>query len=200
MSGGSETRTAEDTPDEKAPDETLYTRYLGGSEEALRELLERHRESLALFLFGIVGSMEDAEDLMLEAFAQVAADDGRFQRRSSFRTYLFAVGRNLACKSLRKRRLRPLRFGEDAPAPGSPDDPDLCLLRKEENRQLYEGLSRLPPDYRSALYLLYFEDMSYAEAARVLGKTVKQITNLAYRGKQALRQQLEKDGYSYAGA
>ena len=52
--------------------------------------------------------------------------------------------------------------------------------------------------YREVLYLTYFEDMSYAQAAEVTGKTVKQITNMAYRGKESLRRLLEREGITNA--
>ena len=53
-------------------------------------------------------------------------------------------------------------------------------------------------DYREVLYLTYFEDMSYAQAAEVTGKTVKQITNMVYRGKESLRRLLEQEGITNA--
>ena len=52
--------------------------------------------------------------------------------------------------------------------------------------------------YREVLYLTYFEDMSYAQAAEVTGKTVKQITNMVYRGKESLRRLLEREGITNA--
>ena len=49
-----------------------------------------------------------------------------------------------------------------------------------------------------SLILTYFEDMSYAQAAEVTGKTVKQITNMVYRGKESLRRLLEREGITDA--
>ena len=53
---------------------------------------------------------------------------------------------------------------------------------------------QMAPLRREVLYLTYFEGLSYAEAAEVMGKSVKQITNMVYRGKQSLRELLEKEG------
>ena len=52
--------------------------------------------------------------------------------------------------------------------------------------------------YREVSYLTYFEDMSYAQAAEVTGKTVKHITNMVYRGKESLRRLLEREGITNA--
>jgi RNA polymerase sigma-70 factor (ECF subfamily) len=175
-------------------DEELYRVYLAeGSEDALRELLLRHRESLTLFLFGYVRNMDDAEELMLDAFAAAAARTSAYAGRSSFRTWLFGIGRHLALRQLKHRREIP------QPEPGeNGESPELELMRSERNRQLYAAMERLHPDYRQALYLLFFEDMEVGEAARVMGKTKKQVYNLTERGKKALRAELERMGFDYA--
>ena len=85
-------------------DELIYRRFLNGHSEAdLRILLERHRESLILFLNGYVHNLADAEELMLDAYAQAAAGAG-FSGKSSFKTWLFAIGKKLALARLRKNR------------------------------------------------------------------------------------------------
>ena len=175
-------------------DEELYRVYLAeGSEDALRELLLRHRESLTLFLFGYVRNMDDAEELMLDAFAAAAARTSAYSGRSSFRTWLFGIGRHLALRHLRRRRELPQpELGETG------ESPELELMRSEQKRQLYAAMERLQPEYRQALYLLYFEDMEVEEVSRVMGKTRKQVYNLTERGKKALRTELERMGFDYA--
>lgn len=68
----------------------------------------------------------------------------------------------------------------------------------ERNRTLHLCMERLSPNYREALYLTYFEGMSYLQAAKVMGKSEKQITNMVYRGKQSLRALLAKEGITNA--
>ena len=73
------------------------------------------------------------------------------------------------------------------------------VIRTEErNRVLHFCMDEMNPDYREVLYLTYFEGMSYAQAAEVTGKTVKQITNMVYRGKESLRRLLEREGITNA--
>lgn len=69
---------------------------------------------------------------------------------------------------------------------------------KERNQILHFCMGELNPDYREALYLTYFEGMSYLQAAEVMGKNVKQITNMVYRGKESLRGLLEREGITNA--
>ena len=72
-----------------------------------------------------------------------------------------------------------------------------AIIKDDENRQLYSAMSKINPDYRTVLHLLYFENMSYDEAAVVLHKSRKQINNLAYRAKQSLKFEMEKGGFIY---
>lgn len=177
-------------------DEVIYNRYLSEQkEDDIRVLLERHRESLTLFLMSIVNNPEDAEDLMLDAFAEVAAGGG-FHGRSSFKTWLFSIGKNKAYTFLRKRHFLLSPIEEQADIEAKP--PELDILLEERNRSLYEALTRLKEEYRQILILLYFEGMSYEEAGKVMKKSRKQVYNLAERGKKNLKEELERMGFDYA--
>ena len=57
---------------------------------------------------------------------------------------------------------------------------------------MYDAMMELPEDYRNAIYLAYFEDMSHEEIARIMHKTRKQVYNLIFRGKQSLKGLLEE--------
>ena len=71
------------------------------------------------------------------------------------------------------------------------------MFNSERNSQLYRALEKLKKEYQEALYLVYFEDMSYREAGKVLGKSESQVTNLVHRGKKSLREILGKEGFEY---
>lgn len=178
-------------------DEILYRRYLAEhNEDDFRILLERHRESLMLFIMGYVHNQEDAEELMLDAYAEAAAGSG-YLGKSSFKTWLFSIGKNLALMKTRKRHFLFSTLDEtiedDAAEP-----PDMEILKEERNRQLFLALNQLNKDYRQILILLYFEEMSPEEAGRVMGKNRKQVYNLAERGKKALKSELERMGFDDA--
>lgn len=176
-------------------DELIYNRYLKDQSEAdLGILLERHRESLILFLFSFLHDMDDAEELMLDTYAEIAAGC-RFSGRSSFRTWLFSIGKHKALMYLRKRKAyAELEEGiEDESAVS----PELSILGRERNRELYKAMEVINVEYRRVLILVYFEDMTVEEAALTMGKTRKQIYNLLERGKKALKEELEKSGFIF---
>ena len=180
-------------------DEVLYSRFLAErSDDDFRILLERHKESLILFLNGYVHNLEDAEDLMLDAYARVAAGTTAFLGRSSFKTWLFSIGKKMALAHLRKAKRLPdtreLLQDSDVFVPS----PELDILRDERYRQLYQALSELNDDYRQVLTLQYFEEMTIEELCAVLGKNKKQVYNLTERARKALKEELERMGFDHA--
>ena len=182
---------------EHESDEELYRKYLAGDgEDSFRVLFLRHKDSLILFLNGYVHNFDDAEELMIDAFAEAAAGSAAFSGKSSFKTWLFSIGKKMALSRMRKAPSLPLDR-EDLPSEPS-DSPEAELLRDERSVQLYKALERLNADYRQILILLYFEQMSVEEAARVMGRNKKQIYHLTERARSALREQLEKAGFDPA--
>ena len=179
-------------------DETAYRKYLAGDEAAAQLLVERYGDALTLYINGVLGDIHEAEDLMIEAFSLLFAKERPIRNEGSFKAYLYKTARNLALRHSKKHRIRFLKLEELDFEPPARELTDTKLLRDERNRILYHALERIKAEYREILYFIYFEDMSYAQAAEVTGKTVKQITNLVYRGKESLRRLLEREGITNA--
>ncbi|MBQ8138058.1 MAG: sigma-70 family RNA polymerase sigma factor [Lachnospiraceae bacterium] len=177
-------------------DEIIYSRFLKEQDETLlAELLDRHGQSLVLFLNGMVQNMEDAEELMLDSFAVIASGTVHYTVRkdSTFKTWLFAIARNKAKMLLRKRKFVFTSIDEEVLA--DKNLPESEVFDKEERKELYKALSEINKDYRQVLYLTYFEDMKPEEIARVLNKSIKQIYNLTARGREALKTVLLRNGF-----
>lgn len=178
-------------------DEIVYIRYLEKrNEDDLRTLLVRYRERLTFFVYGYVHNMEDAEDIMLDTFATIAAKDHWSAKGSSFKTWLFSISHKIAVSKLRKNKFLLQEMDENFVDPAKL--PELEILENERNRELYTAISKLKPEYRQILTLLYFEDMKCEEAAAVMKKNIKQIYHLAERSKESLKKILEKSGFDYA--
>ena len=157
---------------------------------------EKIRRPLTLYIDGYLHDVHESEELMLDVFAYLFTKKPRI-RDGGLKAYLYKAARHMALRHKSKRK--PL-FSLDA-LTNEPDGRLLTeeIIRTEErNRILHFCMSEMNPDYREVLYLTYFEDMSYAQAAEVTGKTVKQITNMVYRGKESLRRLLEREGITNA--
>ena len=179
-----------------ACDEVFYRQYLNGDDAGLEALMKKYGDPLTLYIDGYLHDIHEAEELMLDVFAYLFTKKPRI-REGGFKAYLYKAARHMA---LRHRSKRRLMFSLDALT----DEPDAQLLAEEvigtaeRNRILHGCMGEMNPDYREVLYLTYFEGMSYEQAAEVMGKTVKQITNLVYRGKESLRKLLEREGITNA--
>ena len=166
-------------------DESLYRQYLSGDDEGLNALMKKYGDPLTLYIDGYLHDVHEAEELMLDVFAYLFTKKPRI-RDGGFKAYLYKAARHMALRHKSKRK--PL-FSLDA---------EEVIRTEERNRILHFCMDEMNPDYREVLYLTYFEDMSYAQAAEVTGKTVKQITNMVYRGKESLRRLLEREGITNA--
>ncbi len=169
--------------------ERSYRRYLNGDDSAFDEVLMLYFDNLVFFLNRYVRDPAAAEDLAMDSFLALLIHPTRYHFKTPLKTYLFTIGRNKALNYLKRRnRFHPNELKEtDAVTNGI----EQGLLDSEEKRALHTALAALPPEMRSAVHLVYFEDMSYEEAAHVMKKTRKQIDNLLYRAKAALKIQLK---------
>ena len=178
----------------------LYRRFIAGDRDALTALVDLYSEDLTRFISRIVGNHHDAEELMIDAFTQLVRNKDRIKNHNSLKSYLFTTGKNLALNFLKKNRRNPVVFeyidnilGEA----GAENEPDIELLRQEQKRQLDGAMARLKQPHREALQLIYYENKSYADAGETMNKTVKQIDNLLYNAKAALKKILESEDFIY---
>ncbi len=179
-------------------DEVLYQRYLDGESNAAGLLVEKYGDALTFYINGYIKDIHEAEDLMIEAFSQMFAKERPVTKNGNFKAYLYKTARNLVLRHKRKHRILFARLDDLDFEPPSEVLTDTEILRDERHRQLYGALDKLKPEYREALYLVYFEELSYRNAAAVMSKNEQQIKNLVYRGKQSLKTILEQEGFVYA--
>ena len=173
-------------------DEQLYSRLLQGDNTALDELLVRHKEGLTFFIYGVVHNLEDAEDLMMDTFAMLLAKRVRFKNESSFKTWLYGIGRNLANNYLRKHKIELQDQMDETAVCNFSDTPDSDILTAERNRAIYQAMKNLKPEYAEVLYLSFFAGMNVNQIASVMKKTVKQIYNLTDRAKKQLKELVDE--------
>ena len=167
-----------------------YRRYLDGDEEAFNEIVNDLFDNLVFFINRYVQDLPTAEDIAIDTFTDLIVHKHRYDFRVSLKTYVFMIGRSRALTWLKRRK--PTVALEQV-GDLSDDDFEERVLLKEQSRVIHEALAGLPHDMRIAVHLVYFEDLSYEDAARVMKKTKKQIDNLLYRAKKELRTILRKE-------
>ena len=172
-----------------------YRRYLDGDQNAFAEIIEEFRDPVTFFIQRYVHDICAAEDIAADVFMQLVVNPQKYNFKSSLKTYLFVLARSRALDYLRKQKRHPSVSIEDA-AEQLADTQDLeaHVLQNEEHRRLHEAIEQLPEPQQVAVHLVYFEEYSYEDAAKIMKKTRKQIDNLLYRAKQALKSLLGERG------
>ena len=169
-----------------------YRRFLSGDNDAFVELVREFSDGLTLFINTILNDMHVSEEAADDVFIKLYADKPRFRDGCSFKTWLYTIGRNTALnylKQLKRNRYSPLEdftyFSDDI-------DLESEYIQGERDLFIHQCIKALKNDYSEVLFLIYFEGFSNSEAARVMNKTQRQITQLLYRAKEALKKEMER--------
>ena len=171
-----------------------YRRFLDGDESAFASIMEELFRGLVFFIDGFVRDTHAAEDIAIDTFSDLLVHKHRYNFKVSLKTYIYMVGRSRALDYIKHRKV--IDFVELSEAHALADSAALeeIVLADDRKRQVNAAIAKLPEDMRVAVHLVYFEQMSYEEAAKVMKKNRKQVDNLLYRAKKELRIILGEDG------
>lgn len=174
-----------------------YRRFLQGDEEGLCRIIQAYKDGLMLYLNGYVRDLALAEELTEETFVKLVLRRPRFSGRSTLKTWLYAIGRNIAVDHLRRRRNKERSLEECRELADEAVSLENGYLKQERKIRLHKAMEKLKPEYRQILWLVYFEGFSNKEVAGILGKTTHNVETTAWRARQALKQELQKEGFIY---
>ena len=177
-----------------------YQKYLSGDDQGMVALIRDYKDGLILFLNNLTGNLQLAEELAMDTFVHLGIKRPQNKQKASFKTWLYTIARHLAVDHFRKRSRRkevPLEEGYGIA------DEQACIERLyQKNREklaVHNGMKQLNDSYRQILWLVYFEDLSLKEAAKIMGKTTRATETLVYRARNALKNILAKEGFTYEG-
>jgi RNA polymerase sigma-70 factor (TIGR02960 family) len=197
--------------DARVTEQTLASAR-GGDEAAFRELTEPYRRELQLHIYRIVGSAQDAEDLLQETLLAAWRGLAGFEERASIRAWLYRIATNRSLDVLRASRRRhesrmtempePTRYGEpiwlqpypDVLLEGIPDHapgPEARYEAKEAVALAFiVGLQHLPPQQRAVLVLRDVLGFRATEVAETLDTTEASVNSLLRRARAAFESRL----------
>jgi RNA polymerase sigma-70 factor, ECF subfamily len=175
-----------------------------GDEASFELLLHRYRTPLVNFLYRMVRNREQAEDLAQEVFLRVYRARGEYVPTAKFTTWLFRIATNLALNSLRDNRYQKLEDSIDAPARVDSEDGDerpLDIAEKHPNieqhlvevarsQMIRHAIDKLPEKQRAAVLLHKYQELDYAEIAKILTCSESALKSLLFRAYEALRVEL----------
>ncbi|MGE4274318.1 MAG: RNA polymerase sigma factor [Desulfitobacterium sp.] len=172
-------------------DAELIQQVLMGKHEQYSILVQRYQEPLIHFLRGILGTEDEVFDCAQETFLAAYRNLWRYSPAHTFRAWLYAIAKNKAIDLMRKRkRVIPLAIDENLV--DSQLGPEEAWLAKEQALDVQAIVAELPEAYRQALYLRYQQELSYEEISIVLNIPVSSVKTHLHRGKEKLRQIMER--------
>ena len=187
---------------ETGSDDELYAAYLAGDKSAFDSLMLKNSDALTMFLRGFLYNWHDAEDMMIEAFARILVNKPKIGE-GNFKAYLYRTARHLISRFYGKEKRRKTFSLEEHRTeydlePEYDAKLEENILKDERKRLIHKCLENIDPEMREALWLFYFEEMTYEQAAQVMGISHKKVDNLISRGRKYLKEELEKEGITDA--
>jgi RNA polymerase sigma-70 factor (ECF subfamily) len=181
-------------PAEAVSDAELVQRVLAGERALFEELMRRHNQRVYRTIRGILGSEQDVEDTMQQAYLLAYAHLGGFAGASSFSTWLTGIAVHEAYAYLRKRRRISVvdevpDVAEDFMRPPS-ETPEHRAVAEQSMRLIESAVDRLPMTYRTAFMLREVEQLSTAETSETLGISEEAVKTRLHRARRVLRDDL----------
>jgi RNA polymerase sigma-70 factor, ECF subfamily len=181
---------------------TLIAQLRAGDEAAFEQVVRQYGGRLLAVARRIVGTEEDARDVVQEAFMNAFKSLDRFEGNAKLSTWLHRIAVNAALMKLRTRKRKPEQpidsmlpgFNEDGHFEErfqSWEEPVDKALEREETRDLVRRqIDALPESYRTVLVLRDIEGLDTEETANMLGLSVNATKIRLHRARQALRTML----------
>jgi RNA polymerase sigma-70 factor (ECF subfamily) len=175
-----------------------------GDEQSFGLLLQRYRTPLVNFLYRMVRSREQAEDLAQEVFIRVYRAREEYVPSAKFTTWLFRIATNLALNSLRDHRHQKLEISMDAPLTVDVADGDEKpfevadkhptieqeLVEEDRKKMIRHAIEKLPEKQRAAVLLHKYQELDYSEIAKILSVSESALKSLLFRAYETLRVEL----------
>lgn len=181
-------------------DEALMEALQRGDDHALATLMHRWELGVKAFLLRLGVPSADVDDVAQEAFVRLYEKRANYRVGAAFKPWLLTLAGNLGRnkRRWRFRRREDSIEGMDAAQPGGFDPVDSSArpasdLAEKANlaRDVRKAVNELPDNLRQAVLCVELEDLSYNEAAQVMGCTAKAVETRLYRAKQLLRSTIQ---------
>jgi RNA polymerase sigma-70 factor (ECF subfamily) len=181
-------------------DETLVVRIAANDRLAMQALFARHHVRIYRFVLRLVGDRELAEDLLNDVFLDVWRQAARFEGRSAVSTWLLAIARFKALSSLRRRSDQELDQATAAALEDPGDDPEVAIRKKDQGDIVRQCLSRLSPEHREIIDLVYYQAMTISHVACIVGIPESTVKTRMFYARKRLADLLEAAGVDRSAA
>jgi RNA polymerase sigma-70 factor (ECF subfamily) len=211
--------TVDSAQRERDPDAELLARVAREDASAVRQLVARKLPRLLSLAVRLLGDRSEAEDVAQEAFVRIWKQAPHWREgEARFDTWLHRVAMNLCYDRLRSRRetldadlqdarsieavsaAQAVHAGGAADDAGLPPTPEAALEARQDGARVRAALASLPSRQREALVLTYYQELSNAQTAALMGIGIEALESLLARARRSLRAQLTQSAQSAQSA
>ena len=157
------------TVEHASSDQALIERIASRDKLAMRALFARHHVRVYRFILRLVRDETLAEDLIGEVFLDVWRQAASFKARAAVSTWLLAIARFKALSLLRRKGEVALDEEAARKIEDTADNPEVAIERKQRSEILRRCWSRLSPQHRDIIDLVYYQEKAIAEVAAIVG-------------------------------
>ncbi len=188
------------TATNQAEETALIDCIVSGQPSKFEILVENYQQRVYATLFGMLGNRQDAEDVTQETFITAFRKLDKFERRSSFYTWLHRIAFNAAIDLQRRKKRTKNQFVSSEmidtaePTGQNTASPASIVMIKETVGQVQLGLSRLDEERRNIIVLRDLQGIDYAEIASMLDIPVGTVRSRLHRARIELREILNAMG------
>jgi RNA polymerase sigma-70 factor, ECF subfamily len=177
-------------------EQELIRETLAGKHDSYGELVNRYSERLYNAMLHVIGSHDEAEEVVQESFVQAFIKLETFQGNSQFFTWLYRIAFNNSLSRHRRRRpevsLEVNREGVGIEPEDRSGSPDEAILRAERAALIHHALQQLTEEHRIILVLREMQDLSYEEIAEALVINIGTVRSRLSRARVQLKSVLEQ--------
>ena len=178
-------------------DKALIESHIRGDKSAFKQIVLRYSDGLYGYLYKMTGNKEQTEDIFQETFKRVHEKAHTFGS-GKFKAWLFKIATNLAMDSFRKQKKQPSTVSFARVSDESDCDlMDNCIasdcscgfaaaVEKEQVNIVRNAVNSLPYGQKTALVLTYYENLSYAQAADIMGCSIGSVKSHISRAMRKL--------------
>ncbi|MDD6337064.1 MAG: sigma-70 family RNA polymerase sigma factor [Lentisphaeria bacterium] len=199
--------------EQKTREEALLTAFRSGDAAAFDGLIEMYSAKLYKVAYALLGSRQDAEEVVQDTFLRAYRALGAFRGESSLETWLHRIALNLARNKYQWNHRRGAGLNVSLSQPTDSDggdsgqeteqevpdrrmEPDLALEHEEIGKNIMKALNGLPDNLRETMLLRHVNDMPYEQIARKLDCKVGTVKSRLSRGREMLRDTLASLGFN----
>ncbi|MFC1490550.1 RNA polymerase sigma factor [Candidatus Latescibacterota bacterium] len=167
--------------------------------EKFETILNDYQDRVYNQAYRMLGNREDAEEATQDIFLSIHKSLGNFRGDSKLSTWIYRIVSNVCISRLRKKQLEIISLddplGDDGATiseiiPDKRQNQQVVMESEETAEMVRANVQKLPPDWAMAVSLCHFDDLSYDEAAEIMGIPKATVATYIFRGRKQLAKQL----------